>query len=380
MKVLLTGGGTAGHVNPALAIAAALTAHDPNTQICFAASALPNDKAGDLIPRAGYELRRINIRGLRRPVYSPANLKLPLIMLRSRKEARRLIQEFAPDLIVGTGGYACWPVVSMGAAMGIPTAVHESNALPGKAICQVKKKVDKILINFPETAEKLGLDPKDPRVVRVGNPYMADFGRVTRQEARKALGIASDEVYVLSFGGSLGAEHVNDAVISLWEELSPLYPRVSFCHAAGKRDYERIKMAAQAKGLDASPRLTLLDYIYDMPLRMAAADVVISRAGAMSISELALMKKAAVLIPSPYVADNHQYKNAMALQNKHAGICVEEHTLEKGALSRAVKTLLEDASKRQSMANAIYEGFAVPKANEAILGELMTLVATKKGE
>ena len=117
-----------------------------------------------------------------------------------------------------------------------------------------------------------------------------------------------------------------------------------------------------------------------MPLRMAAADVVISRAGAMSISELALMKKAAVLIPSPYVADNHQYKNAMALQNKHAGICVEEHTLEKGALSRAVKTLLEDASKRQSMANAIYEGFAVPKANEAILGELMTLVATKKGE
>lgn len=379
MKVLLTGGGTAGHVNPALAIAASLTAYDPHTEIVFAASALPTDKAGDLIPRAGYELRRINICGLRRPVYSPSNLRLPFIMLKSRKEAKQLIREFAPDLIVGTGGYACWPVVSMGAAMGIPTAVHESNALPGKAICQVKKKVDKILINFPETAEKLGLDKQDRRVVRVGNPYMADFGRITRGEARAALGIPADGVYVLSFGGSLGADHVNDAVMSLWRELSPRYPKACFCHATGKRDYDRMKQLAASYGLANAPKLTLMDYIYDMPLRMAAADVVISRAGAMSISELALMKKATILIPSPYVADNHQYKNAMALQNRGAGICIEEHTLKSGTLLQAVRTLLEDGSTRREMEKAIYEYFAVPEANEAIVRELMSLVASQKG-
>ena len=179
MKVLFTGGGTAGHVNPALAMAAALQAYDPNTEILFVSSAIPTDKANDLIPRKGYDLKKVRIRGMARPVFMPSNITLPFIMLRSRGEAKKIIKDFAPDLIVGTGGYACWPVVSMGASMGIPTAVHESNALPGKAILQVKKKVDKVLLNFPETEKKMGLKPNDPRVVRVGNPYMADFKTIT---------------------------------------------------------------------------------------------------------------------------------------------------------------------------------------------------------
>lgn len=377
MKVLLTGGGTAGHVNPALAIAAALKAHDPNTKILFAASALSGDKAGDLIPRAGYELRRIHIRGLRRPIYSPANLRLPLIMLRSRGEAKAVIREFAPDLIVGTGGYACWPVVSMGASLGIPTAVHESNALPGKAICRVKHKVDLILINFPETGSRLGLSEKDPRILRVGNPCMSEFGKVPQGEAKAALGIPEDGIYVLSFGGSLGAEHVNDAVLSLWAAMGD-HPRLYFCHAAGKRDHERAKAQAETLGLGAHPRMTLLDYIYDMPLRMAAADVVISRAGAMSISELALMKKAAVLIPSPYVADNHQLKNAMALHSKGAGLCVEEKTLSEGGLTKAVEGLLADPETCGRMGKAIFEYFALPTANDMIVEALCELVKKKK--
>lgn len=374
MKVLMTGGGTAGHVNPALAIAAALTQYDPNAEIIFAASALPNDKAGDLVPRAGYPLHRIHIRGMRRPVYSPANLRLPFIMLKSRGEARDLIKTFRPDLIVGTGGYACWPVVSVGASMGIPTAVHESNAIPGKAICQVKRRVDKIMINFPETRERLGLTAEDPRVVRVGNPYMAGFGSVSRAEARKQLNIPEDGVYVLSFGGSLGAEYVNDAVLSLWQQLHGEFPGAYFCHAAGKRDHERIRADLVKTGLDGSARCVLLDYIYDMPLRMAAADVVISRAGAMSISELALMKKAAVLIPSPNVADNHQYKNAMSLHQRGAGICVEEKTLTAGALTEAVRGLLTDPQRRSTLETSIYQHFAMPRANESIVKELISLV------
>ncbi len=374
MKLLLTGGGTAGHVNPALAIAAAWKQQDPTAEILFAASGIPTDKAADLIPRAGYELRKINIRGLRRPIYSPSNLALPFIMLRSRKEAKTLIKEFKPDLIIGTGGYACWPVVSMGASMGIPTAVHESNAIPGKAIESVKKKVDLIMVNFPETVGRLGLAENDRRVLRVGNPYMSDFGSIHRKDARDALGLSEQDLYVLSFGGSLGADRVNEAVLSLWKAGKDGAPRAVFCHASGKRDHERAKTMLGQYGLANDPRFILKDYIYDMPLHMAAADLVISRAGAMSISELALMKKAAILIPSPYVADNHQYKNAMALHRKNAGVCIEEKQLNSGELTKTVLTLLQDPKERARMENAIYEHFAAPTANEIIVKELKALL------
>lgn len=374
MKVLLTGGGTAGHVNPALAMAAALQSYDPSTEILFVASAIPTDKANDLIPRKGYELKKVRIRGMARPIYSPANLTLPFVMLRSRKEAKAIIREFSPDLIIGTGGYACWPVVSMGASMGIPTAVHESNALPGKAILQVKKKVNKIMLNFPETAGKMGLAPNDPRVVRVGNPFMADFATVTREQAREALGIPLDAPYVLSFGGSLGAAKVNAAVVEMWASLAEACPNAYFCHATGKRGYETTLATLKEKGLADHSRLDLKDYIYDMPLRMAAADVVVSRAGAMSISELALMQKAAVLIPSPYVADNHQYLNAMALQNQGAGLCVEEKTLGDGALTEAVRSLMNDPARREAMGRAALTHFGCPHANDSIVRELLSMV------
>ena len=374
MKLLLTGGGTAGHVNPALAIAAAWKQQDPSAEILFAASGIPTDKAADLIPRAGYELRKINICGLRRPVYSPSNLALPFIMLRSRKEAKALIKEFKPDLIIGTGGYACWPVVSTGASMGIPTAVHESNAIPGKAIESVKKKVDLIMVNFPETVNRLGFSENDRRVLRVGNPYMSDFGSVARKDARKALGLSEEDVYVLSFGGSLGADRVNEAVLSLWKTGETDAPKAVFCHATGKRDYERSKTMLSQYGLSNDPRFILKDYIYDMPIHMAAADLVISRAGAMTISELALMKKAAILIPSPFVAENHQYKNAMALHRQNAGVCIEEKDLGGGVLTKTALTLLQNSDERVRMENAIYENFAAPNANETIVKALRSLL------
>ncbi len=374
MRVLMTGGGTAGHVNPALAIAAAMQAHDANTEVLFVSSALPGDKANDLVPRANYPLKHVRIRGMARPIFSPSNFTLPFVMLRSRKEAKKIIEEFAPDLIVGTGGFACWPVVSMGASMGIPTAVHESNVLPGKAIGQVKKKVDKILVNFPETVKRLGLAENDPRVVRVGNPFMAGFGQVSYEQARQELGIPHDGVYVLSFGGSLGAEEVNKAVMNMWASLGDQYPYARFCHATGKRGYEDTLALAEKLGVANHVQMELMAYIYDMPLRMAAADIVISRAGAMSISELALMKKAAILIPSPNVTDNHQYLNAMSLQNAGAGICVEEKTLANGGLVTAMQALLQHPENRASMGDAILKHFACPNANHYIVEELISLV------
>lgn len=380
MKVLLTGGGTAGHVNPALAIAGEIRAHQPDAQFLFAASALPRDKANDLVPHAGYELKPIHIRGLRSPIYHPANLALPAVMLRARREARRLIRTFEPDLIIGTGGYACWPVVAEGAALGIPTALHESNALPGKAVRQLAHKVDRIFINFPETAARLGLsETEQGKVVRVGNPTVPGFGEVSREQARASLNVAPDEVYIVAFGGSLGAEHLNDALVELAEKLSESFPRVKLTFAAGRRDMTRTTENLKQSRAYGCSRVRLVEYIYDMPVQMAAADLVISRAGAMTVSELALTGKAAVLVPSPYVADNHQLRNAEALATADAGMCVEEKELARGDLWRAVSPLIEDAARRQDMGRRARERFACPNANRELYRELMRLIREKKG-
>lgn len=372
MHILLTGGGTAGHVNPALALAETFRRHDPDTSILFAASAQPNDKAGDLVPKAGYELAGLHIRGLRRPVCHPANLGLPFLMLRSRREAAALIRQFQPDLIIGTGGFACWPVVAEGARRGIPTAVHESNALPGKAIVKVKNSVDRIFINFPDTARRLGMEGND-KVIRVGNPHMPGFATADREDARRRLGISDDELCVLAFGGSLGAEALNDAMVTLEAQIAADHPHVVVFHGTGKRDCERTTAALQKTGADRCPRIHVMDYMYDMPLRMAAADLVIARAGAMTISELALLGKAAILVPSPYVADNHQLKNAVSLANEGAAQYVEEKDLPGGALSTAVFRLLDDADTRRTLGVRIRERFACPDANEVMYREMMKL-------
>ena len=190
------------------------------------------------------------------------------------------------------------------------------------------------------------------------------------------MGLAPTDLYVLSFGGSLGAEYVNDAVVKLAAELTA-NSRVKLLHAAGKRDYDRIRADWDKTAAGSCNRMTLVDYIYDMPVRMAAADLVISRAGAMSISELALTGKAAVLVPSPYVAEQHQLKNAMALVREGAGACVEEHTLSDGTLTRCVCNLLDDGNARAAMSAQIRKKFACPDANHRIYEALMGIVGSK---
>ncbi len=368
MRVLMTGGGTAGHVNPALAIAAIIREAYPAAEIAFVASALPRDKARDLVPRAGYPLHTVHIEGLRRPLWSPGNLRVPFLMARSRREAARIIEEFRPDLIVGTGGFACWPLCREGVGKGIPTVLHESNAIPGKAVCRLAGRADAVMLNFEATAARLPAG----RTVRVGNPMMPGFATADRAAARRELGLSEEELYVLAFGGSLGAEYVNDAVVTLAGALGDR-PEVTLLHGTGKRDHDRMLAAYAAAGLEPGERLRILDYIYDMPVHMAAADLVISRAGAMSLSELALLGKAAILVPSPYVAEQHQLKNAMALVDKGAAACVEEHTLPEGTLTREALRLLDDPAARAAMGESI-RAFACPDAGERILGTIRSVL------
>lgn len=374
MRILFTGGGTAGHVNPALAIAAAMKERHPDAEIAFVASDGEKDKANDLIPRAGYPLHTVHIRGMARPIITPSNIKLPYYMIRSKREAAQIVEDFRPDIIVGTGGYACWPLCRVGIARRIPTVIHESNAAPGKAILKLARGADRVLVNFEATADMMKRRTKPNCVIRVGNPMMPGFARYSRETARRELGLGEKDFYILSFGGSLGAEYVNDAVVRLGASLaSDGDEHVKLLHAAGKRDFARIRDAWSVIPADAQPRMQLTEYIYDMPRQMAAADLVISRAGAMSISELSLLGKAAIFIPSPYVTGQHQLKNAMALVREGAARCVEERDLTTGALEREVRGLMGDPTACKQMATAIREKFAMPDANERICSILSDL-------
>lgn len=368
MRVLLTGGGTAGHINPALAIAETILRNAPESVVEFVGVA--GGKEDELVPRAGYKLHHVKssalqgAKGLGRIkslALAAASPYLPSTV--------SIIKKFKPDIVIGTGGYACWPIMAAAARMGIPTALHESNAHPGLAVRRLQSKVDRIWINFPETAAVFGNSSK---VVCVGNPILQDFSTVDRETARAKLGIAKDQLLVLSFGGSNGAERLNSAVIHFMKTTVASDQRIVHLHASGKINYEDANKLFEEAGLASAKNCILRPYIYDMPLQMAAADLVIARAGAMTLSELALMKKACVLIPSPNVAENHQYKNAKTLADANAAALVEEVDLEEGRLTAVVRELLASGSRRRELGSCI-SSFAKEDACNRIWQDIVSL-------
>lgn len=367
MKVLMTGGGTAGHVNPAIAIAETIKKHHPDATIEFVSSRLQNDKAVDLVSRAGYKLHKVDICGSYK-IYDPRNLKTLYYMAKSAKQARRIVEEFKPDIIIGTGGFACYPVLNAGANMGVPTLVHESNATPGRAVKKLARRVDCVMTNFHETTEELKSAKK---AIRVGNPSLFDENKTksVSVNAQKSNFAKS----VLSFGGSGGSETMNDGVLKALCTLADKFPEVEFFHASGKRDYMRMKGEFVRTGLDKKKNVVLTDYIYDMDERMAKADLLICRAGAMTVSETALLGKAVIFIPSPYVVANHQYKNAKAIYDKGGCELVEEKDLADGRLEKTVERLLRNDGLRAEMSEKIRD-FADPDANEKIYNEIKDLL------
>ncbi len=368
MRVLLTGGGTGGHVNPALAIADIIKMNVPNAQIAFVGT--ERGIENKLVGREGYPMYHVKIQGIRRSL-SLSNLKTAYYVMTSPAHAKKIIKEFKPDLVIGTGGYVCWPLLRAAISMGIPNMVHESNALPGVAVRQLQKKVDVILTNFRETKELL--TEKD-KVVCVGNPLRASYGTVSREEARKRLGIPEQIKHViLSFGGSLGAQRINEAAIGVMKEFSSVRKDVMHFHSGGARGYENARAIFAAYGLERNERLVLKDYIYDMPLHMAAADLVICRAGAMTLTELAIMGKPAILIPSPNVADNHQYKNAKVLADRGAAILLEEMELNMDLMLDSVRSVIEDESRSTAMSESV-RMFADPEVNRKIWNEIQKLL------
>lgn len=373
MRVLMTGGGTGGHINPAVAIAHTIKLNHPDAEIAFVGTKRGKEK--ELVPKEGYPLYFVDVQGIRRSL-SVKNIKALYLAWVSPMRAKKLLLKYQPDLVVGTGGYACWPVMKAATKLGIPSAVHESNAKLGMAIGRLQDHVDRIFINFEQTEAQIK-EKNRHKVMRVGNPLREGFGGVTYEAARKKLGLRDGEKMVLSFGGSLGAERLNEAALELMRDLAATHPEIRIVHACGTVNFDAVYTEFCHLGLNSLPNVELVPYIYDMPTKMTAADVVICRAGAMTVSELALMKKPCVMIPSPYVADNHQYKNAKALADHGAAVLLEEKDMAPGSVVREVSALLADEALRRHMGEQV-AAFAFADANKRIYDELMRMVAQPK--
>ncbi len=372
MRVLMTGGGTGGHINPALAIAKTILEQEPDAEIAFVGTARGMENR--LVPKEGFKLYHIEMQGLRRSL-SLYNIKTLWLMLTSVRKAKKLIRDFKPDVCIGTGGYVCWPLIKAAASLGVPTALHEANALAGIAVKLLAPDIDILFTNFEATAEQIRGCKK---ILHVGNPLKSCFTSVSREEARRRLGFEGSYRYsLLSCGGSLGAGKINSEALLLMKNYCAQHPEIHYLHQAGVSHYPAVKEEFDRLGLGQYPNLQLVDYIYDMPDRLAAADLVINRAGAMTISELALLKKAAILIPSPNVTDNHQYKNAKVLADAGAAVMLEEDRLTAGALEETVDRLLNDREARRVMAEN-FGSFAIKNANILIYNAIKDLVNSKK--
>lgn len=369
MKVLLAGGGTGGHINPAIAIANTIKDHDKNAEIAFIGT--KKGLENKLVANAGYPIYHIEMRGLRRSL-SLSNLKTAYYYFTAPHKAKKLLLALEPDVVIGTGGYLCWPLLHAAAKLGVPTAVHESNAIPGKAVKMLEKEVDRIYINFPGTVDYLR--EKD-KIRCVGNPLIAPPALEKSGDLRKSLKIpAGTKHVILSFGGSLGAERINEEVLCLMSSLSAKNPEIFHIHATGKIEHEAAMAKAAEYGLDRCPNIRLVEYIYDMPLWERIADVVICRAGAMTISEMALLGVACILIPSPNVVNNHQYENAKRLADAGAAILLEEKFLTPNVLYDSVCDILYHKETAQRLSKNI-KSFANPEAKEEIYEDLRMLVS-----
>ena len=371
MKILFACGGTAGHINPAIAIANYLKQNDPETEILFAGN--PNGMEAKIVPNAGYDFAPIKVLGIQRRISVrniKNNIKALWYLAGSSARAKEIIEGFKPDVVIGTGGYVSGPVVRKAALLGYKTIAMESNAFPGMTTKLLAKHVDKILLDVEESKKFL---PEGKEYVVTGNPVRQEIFTEDREAAREFYGIG-DRLCILSFGGSLGAQRLNEAVSDL---MAWHLSEKNFVHIHGSGSYYGPSYyfdMLKEKGIDAHEHENLIirEYINDMPRCLAAADIVICRCGAMTLAELKAAGRASVLIPSPNVAENHQYHNAMVLANHKAGVVIEEKDLTGELLCKTVKELTENPEKlRELSKNA--KALAVTDANERIRKEIISL-------
>ncbi len=371
MRLLLTGGGTAGHINPAVSVAEIVKQNDKDAEILFVGTKHGMEK--ELIPRYGYNIEFINIHGFKREV-SFFNAKVIKELIYSIYRSKKIIKKFKPDAVVGTGGYVTGPVLYAASKLKIPTMVHESNAYPGVTVRLLSGKVDIVALAMKEAAKFL----KNPKRVEItGNPIRKSIVNITKEEARKKLGL-DDKKTVLIFGGSLGAGYFNEVICDYISECIKSGKDYRFIMSAGKNNqYDRLFERFVKNGVnpDLCENLTLSEYIYDMEYALNAVDLIIARSGS-SVSEMLAAGKPEILIPSPNVAGNHQEYNARAVENCGAAFVITEDKLTKDSLKEKAELILEDDALRKKMSDAA-KNAAITDSTEKLYDLLLQLTKKK---
>jgi len=358
VKVVLTGGGTAGHVNPALSIGAAIKNADSDNEIYY----IGTEKGieGRLVPHAGIKLYTIEVSGLKRSL-SPANIKVLWQSLRAVSKCKKIFMEIRPDALVGTGGYVTWAPSVAAASLGIPVFLHEANAEPGFAVKRLKNTVHTVFMNFEKTSDYLS--GAKAKLVHAGMPVSDKFRISSSRTAKKALGISDKyKLVILSFGGSLGAKRMNEVALDFISSYLRERKDIFFVHVTGKNGYSEFSAKMRENGLCELENLRVFDYIYNMPEYMASADLVICRSGASTIAELACAGKPSILIPSPNVTNDQQFKNAKLLADKKAAVLIRDAELVAGDYAKHADRFIEDRSLLDAMSERVKK-FSVDRSD-----------------
>lgn len=374
MNVIFTCGGTGGHINPAIALANTLKERDPNVNILFVGCV--GEMEEQLVPKAGYAIkclpgsrffRQLNLKNIKRNVQGVGRIIAAL------NGARKIIKDFKPDVIVGTGGYASFPALFMGSRMGIPTCVHEANAVPGLATRLAAGSADRILVNFAESGKAY---KQQEKITCVGMPVRSEFLYTKRADARKELGLDERPLIVSAFG-SLGAQAMNEAIAEFMKIETENGLPFQHIHATGSYGWKWMPELVKSKGVELQNQnsIDMREYIYNMPTLMAAADVFISRAGASSCNEIAVSGTPCVLIPSPNVTDNHQEKNARIMESRGGCVLLLEKECTAQRLYEEVTALLADKERCAAMRKALMDS-SMPDSADRIC-DIITQLAKK---
>lgn len=360
MRVIVTGGGTGGHIYPALAIARGLLDRDSTTKILYVGTR--EGMEARLVPSNGLEFAGVSGQGLPRKV-GLEMLKVAGKSLRALWETKEILRRFHPDLVIGTGGYVSGPVVLTAALFGVPTLLHEQNAFPGITNKILARIVRRVMVTFPESIQHFGANKK---IVRVGLPVRSEIGQFSKVEGAKHFGLRPVNKTILVTGGSRGARTLNQAMITVLKKLA-MRPEIQVIWATGKETYqETIEGLKREIVAWERPQWRIIDYLEDIPQALACADLCIGRAGAASLAEIAIAGKASILVPYPHAAENHQEHNAQAVAKGGAARIILDADLDGEKLWQMIDELISDSSLIKSMSDAAQE-LAQPEALSKIV-------------
>ncbi len=331
MRILFCGGGTGGHITPSLAIAEEFKKQYKDCEIAFIGR--NNGNENKLITNKNYPLYEIEISGFSRSI-SIKNLKTINLFIKAKNKVKQILNKYNPDVVIGTGGYVCAPVIYAAKKLKIPTVLHESNASFGLTTRLMAKKCDILMLGA-------NVKTKYKNTVYTGNPVSENFGKLSKSEAKAKLGLKRTDKLILSVGGSIGAEKLNEAVIDFMYRYAYNAPRLYHIHSAGKRYYDGINKE-HPDLCKEDGKIKIIPFIYDMPTYLSAADIVICRCGAMTLAEVSRTGCPAIMIPSPNVTGNHQMKNALYYKSNGAGEILEEKELNTDSLTALIKSMLQN--------------------------------------